>query len=340
LRRNDYSLVKAPDPFRQLIWDCVSWRPLRSLWDLQGVPVRVIARRTWNSIFEDNLLGRSAELGYWFLFALFPTLVSASSIIGLAARSAEENYARLLHYMSLVIPPSAFGIVLSTFNQITASSSGRRLTLGLALALWAASVGFSAIQDSMNAVYKVKAAQPYWRARGAAVLITTVLSLLVTAILGSLLMGNLLSRIVSLNVRTRAIADPLVVGVTVLSWVVATLLLALLFALIYYWAPDVQHRQWRWLTPGAAIGIVGWVLASVALRVYLHFFNTYSATYGSLGAVIILLTWFYLSGFMLLLGAEVNSEIEAAAAEARLAALPKEGLQGGSECLVIEKPAA
>jgi membrane protein len=103
--------------------------------------------------------------------------------------------------------------------------------------------------------------------------------------------------------------------------VAATGLLALLFALIYYWAPDVQQRQWRWLTPGGAIGIIGWLLASIGLRVYLHFFNSYTAIYGSLGAVIILLTWFYLSGLMLLLGGEVDSEIEAAATERRLAAL-------------------
>jgi len=89
---------------------------------------------------------------------------------------------------------------------------------------------------------------------------------------------------------------------------------------IYYWAPDFKQRRWRWLTPGAAIGIVGWVLASEGLRLYLHYFNTYTATYGSLGAVIILLVWFYLSGFMLLLGGSVNREIEAAATERRLAA--------------------
>jgi len=83
----------------------------------------------------------------------------------------------------------------------------------------------------------------------------------------------------------------------------------------------VKQRRWRWLTPGSAIGIAGWMLASFGLRLYLHFFNSYTAIYGSLGAVIILLTWFYLSGLMLLLGGAVNSEIEAAATEQRLAAL-------------------
>jgi membrane protein len=99
------------------------------------------------------------------------------------------------------------------------------------------------------------------------------------------------------------------------GWTIAAALLSFIFAVIYYFAPDLKSSRWHWLSPGAAIGIVAWILASLGLRLYLHFFNTYSVTYGSLGAVIILLTWFYISGLMLLLGAEVNSEIEAAAAE-------------------------
>ena len=106
----------------------------------------------------------------------------------------------------------------------------------------------------------------------------------------------------------------------VIGWLSATALLALSFAVIYYWAPNVKQRCWRWLTPGGALGILFWLLASLGLRLYIHFFNFYSLTYGSLGAVIILLMWFYITGLMLLLGAEINSEIEAAAAEKRLAA--------------------
>jgi membrane protein len=316
----DQNAVKRRAAFERIVWECVSWRPLKSLWDLQGVPVRVIVKRTWNSMFTDNLFGGAAELGYWFLFALFPTLVSASAIIGLAARQASENYDRLLHYMALVIPPAAYGIVLQTFNQITATSSGRKLTFGLAAAMWAASAGFSAIQDSMNAVYKVKETRPYWKVRGAAVLISTLLSLLITAILSSLLAADFFARLASLRIAHHLLAIAVGVVLRTVGWIVAVGLLALLFALIYYWAPDVKHRKWRWLTPGGAIGMVGWVLASVGLRVYLHFFNSYTRAYGSLGAVIILLTWFYLSGLMLLLGGEVNSEIEAAATERALAA--------------------
>ena len=107
------------------------------------------------------------------------------------------------------------------------------------------------------------------------------------------------------------------VAARVASWIVAAALLALTFAVLYYWAPACNIK-WHWITPGAAIGVVGWLLASLGFRVYLHYFNTYTATYGSLGAVIILLMWFYITGLMLLVGAEVNSQIEAAAAEKTL----------------------
>ena len=110
-----------------------------------------------------------------------------------------------------------------------------------------------------------------------------------------------------------------VVAVRFLGWTLAIIFLSLSFAVIYYWAPAVKKRRWHWLTIGGAVGIAGWLLASLGLRIYLHFFNNYSVTYGSLGAVIILLTWFYITGLMILLGAEINSEIEAAAAEKRLA---------------------
>jgi membrane protein len=322
----DPTLTRARDPFEQLVYNCISWRPLHSLWDLQGVPVSLIAKRTWHSLLNDNLFGSAAELGYWFLFALFPTLVSASSIVGLAVRHASTNYDLLLHYMSLVIPPSAYNIVLETFNQITRSSNGSKITFGLAAALWAASAGFSAIQDSMNAVYKIKESRAYWKVRGGAVLISTLLSLMITAILAALLAADFFAPLVSLHIYHHALALAAVVAIRTLGWIVATGLLALLFAVIYYWAPDLKQKCWRWLTPGGAIGILGWVLASAGLRLYLHFFNSYTRTYGSLGAVIILLTWFYLSGLMLLIGAEVNSEIEAAATEKRLAAQSTTGV--------------
>jgi membrane protein len=319
LDRRDHTL-NSIDPQRQRIWDFVSAVPIRDLWNLQGIPPLTLARRTFHAFLEDNLLARAAELGYYFIFALFPTLVSASAILGLAARSASDIYVRLLNYLSIVVPHSALGIVLDTFNQTTQQASSGKVTFGIAAAIWSASVGFSAIQDTLNAVYKVKETRPYWKARGAAMLVTVLLALIVTATLASMLLGTVLSHIVRHHVAMANLALALGIAIHLIFDVVTLGLIVLLFAVIYYFAPDIRNKRWHWLTPGSAFGILGWILASLVLRVYLHFFDNYSVTYGSLGAVIILLTWFYLTGLMLLLGAEINSEIEAATTERRLKA--------------------
>ena len=178
------------DEHAQRIWDHVSSVPLHSLWDFQGVPPGTVMKRTFAAFNEDNLLSRAAELGYYFLFALFPTLLSASAIFGLFARSASDLYLKLLNYLSLVVPKEALGIVLDTFNQTTAHSSSGKVTFGLAAALWSASVGFSAIQDTLNTVYKVKETRPFWKARGSAMLVTVLLACITLASLGSLLGGT------------------------------------------------------------------------------------------------------------------------------------------------------
>ena len=315
--RKDHRVVHS-DPLRQRIWDHVSHSPMQSLWTLNGIPPLVLLKRTFKSFNEDNLLSRAAELGYYFLFALFPTLVSASSILGLAAKKASTIYVHLLDYLALVIPQSAFTIVLDTFNQTTKASTGGKITLGLAAALWSASVGFAAIQDTMNLVYKVKETRPYWVARGSAILVTILLSLMVTSILACLFGGDFTAHYLERVLSPHSVAVSTGLALRIGTWILATALLMLLFSTIYYFAPDVRNKRWHWFTPGAAFGIFGWLVASIALRIYLHYFDNYSVTYGSLGAVIILLTWFYITGLMLLTGAEVNSEISAALTEKQL----------------------
>ena len=300
------------------VWEIVSTSPLGSLWNLQGIPVRVVAKRTWKSVAEDRIFGHAAELGFYFLFALFPTLFCASSILGLAARSAFKIYDKLLDYLALVIPTSALGTVLDTFNETTAAASSGKVTFGLIAAIWSASAGISAIQDTLNAVYKVEETRSYFRARIYAIGLTILLTVIISLALGCMFGGDFIAGLAQRWIHDRSLYTAAGSAARVLGWLLAALFLALSFAVIYYWAPDIRARRWHWLTPGGAVGIVGWVAASLGLRVYLHFFNNYSVTYGSLGAVIILLTWFYLTGLMLLVGAEINSEIEAAAAEARV----------------------
>jgi membrane protein len=305
---------------RQYIWGYVSRSPLHSLWNLEGAPARVIAKNTWNALLADNLVGRAAELGFYFLFALFPTLVSACAILGLAARSAVHIYQNLLQYLALVVPPTALGTVLAAFNQTTAAASSGKLTFGLVAALWSASVGFSAIQDSLNVVYRVKESRPYLKARLSAIGVTFILSIVITLMLASLLAADFFARLVHLHIYHHLLATCAAVGLRIVGWLITIALLSLIFALIYYFAPDVKVSHWRWFTPGGALGILGWIASSIGLRIYVHYFDNYSATYGSLGTVIILLTWFYLSGLMLLLGGEINSEIEAAVQEKKLLA--------------------
>lgn len=307
-----------PDPHKQRIWDHVAHSPVANLWNFQGASALTILKRTIHSFTEDNLLSRAAELGYYFLFALFPTLVSASAIVGLIARSASDLYLKLLNYLALVVPHDAFKMVLETFNQTTLHSSGGKVILGIVAAIWSASVGFTAIQDTLNLVYKVKETRPYWKVRGSAMLVTVLLSFIVMAILSCLLLGSYVAHLIRSHMAWQHTAYGLAIATHVVFDILAFALLILLFAVIYYYAPNVTNKKWHWLTPGGAIAIVCWILASLALRLYLHYFNSFSVTYGSLGAVIILLTWFYVTGLMLLLGAEINSEIEAAAAECRL----------------------
>jgi membrane protein len=317
LRSTDHTLT-AIDPLAQKIWDQVAQAPLHNLWNFEGASVKLVWTRTFQAMMSDNLLSRAAEMGYYFLFALFPTLVCASAALGLAARQASQIYDSLLHYLALVVPGSAYAMVIQTFNQTTAAATGGKITLGLVAALWSASVGFASIQDGMNTVYKVRESRPYWKARGAAILVTILLSVVGTVDLAVLLGGDSIARFAYERIWHHDLASSTVLVIHLVQWTVASGLLLVQLSTIYYFAPDLKAKRWHWITPGAVIAIFGWIVSSLGLRVYLHFFNSFTIAYGSLGAVIVLLTWFYMTGLMLLLGAEINSEIQAAVMEKRL----------------------
>lgn len=311
------NLDKTLPRHERRVWETVFRSPLKSFWDLKDIPYNRVAKRVWKGLFEDRVFGWAAELGFYFLFALFPTLICASSILGLVARSAHQFYGELLGHLALVIPTSAMGAVLKTFNETTAASTSGKVTFGLIAAIWSASVGVSAIQETLNAVYNLEDRRSYIVARLQAIGLTILLIVMVSAGLGSMLAGDYFAHLIGVQVHDAVLRVAGIGAVRLVSWVVAAVVLALTFAVLYYWAPDCDMR-WHWITPGAVIGIVGWMLASLGFRLYLHYFNTYSVTYGSLGAVVILLMWFYITGLMLLIGAEVNSQIEAAAAERSL----------------------
>ncbi len=299
----DHSSVHA---LEQKAWAHVQNTPLASMWDLQGVPVKEVMRLTWQGINDDNIFGRASQLAYSFFSAIFPTLIAMSALMGLFARSSRQIYVTMLGKIGQLIPPSAFQLVTQTFQQTTSASTSGKVTFGLLFALFSASIGISALQDTLNAVYKVKETRSFLKARLEAIGLTLLVAAIVISALFTLFAGDYgAHRLAHLFRGSYALS----VCVQITSWTVACLLMVLSFEVMYYLCPDVHNHKWRWFTPGALIALLGWVAGSLALRVYLHYFNSYSVTYGSLGAVIILLLWFYLTGVMILLGGEVNSEI-------------------------------
>jgi membrane protein len=299
----------------QNAWAHVQHTPLSSMWDLQGVPLKEVGKRVWDGINDDNLFGRASQLAYSFFSAIFPALIAMSSLMGLVAQSSGQLYYTLLGKIGQLIPPSAFELVTQTFKQTTSASTPGKVTFGLLFALFSASVGISAIQDTLNSIYKVKETRPFWKARLQAIGLTLMVAVLVIVALLTLFSGDWAANHIEHLFRG---AYALSIVFRIVYWAIACLLMVLSFEVMYYFCPDVQNRIWRWFTPGGCIGLLGWIAGSVGLRVYLHYFNSYSVTYGSLGAVIILLLWFYLTGAMILLGGEVNSEIEHAVAEKKL----------------------
>jgi membrane protein len=275
-------------------------------WARHEASLPEMALRVWYSARADRVFGHAAELSFYFLFALFPTLFCGASALGLVARSAHQISDKLLEYLALVIPTSALAAVLNTFNETTAAATSGKLTFSSIAAIWSASVGVSALQDTLNDVFKLEDRRSYFAARFDAILVTIMLTFLMGSALGCMFAGDFAAALVEHRLAYSPAAIATAFAVRLMAWAASACILALSIASVYYWAPDWRQRRWRWLTSGTVLAIAGWLGASFGLRLYLHFFNNFTPTYGSLGAVIILLIWFYSSGLMLLLGAEVD----------------------------------
>jgi membrane protein len=266
----------------------------------------------WNEIDHDNVLGRASELAYNFLLAVFPFLLFVLALLGLAAAHGIDVRSVLFQYLSRVLPPSASDLISKTANEVINSSGGGKLTFGILFSLWSASGGTTTMISTLNDAYDVRESRSWVKVHLIALGLTLVLIALV--VVGSVLAvaGGHIAQTVGNNI---GLGTAMIVGWRVVSWIAAIACIVFAFALIYYYGPDVKEQHWYWITPGSVLGVGLWVLASAVFRVYLHFFNSYSRTYGSLGAVIILLLWLYVTGLAFLVGAEVNAEIEHAAAD-------------------------
>ena len=285
---------------------------LQSIWHLGGLRPKELLRRVGNTAMEDDLLGRASELAYNFIFAIFPLLLFVLALFGLFAGHAVQLRNDLMSNLARALPPAAFDIVSHTIQEVTKGSSGGKLTFGIILTLWAAAGGMTSMISTLNVTYGVREGRAWWKVRALAVALTVAVSVSVILALAVVLLGGVAADWASKNLYLGHAAR---ITWTILQWPLALMFIVFAFSLIYYFAPDLKEQHWYWITPGSLFGVLLWLLVSFGFRIYLHFFNTYSKTYGSLGAVIILLIWFYVTGLAFLAGGEINAQIEHAAAE-------------------------
>jgi membrane protein len=278
-----------------------------SLWKFGGLTPLRLLQITINKIGKDELSTRSASLSYYFLLALFPMFIFLISVVGIFGGQGSQLRESIIFSLGRLAPGSASALVESVISQTFRNSSGMKLAAGVLGALWAASGGMDAVMVSLNVVYGVNETRPWWKKKLAIVGLTVTLAGLIIAALVLVLYGGKLGQVIAPHVGLSTVFS---MSWRVLRWLLSFAAMFLSFSIVYYFAPNLEERKWHWVTPGALGGVVLWLLASLGFRLYLHFFNSYSATYGSLGAVIILMLWLYVTGFAILMGGEVNWLIE------------------------------
>jgi membrane protein len=298
---------------------------ISSVWHLGGLSVRQLAKKVFAGINDDDLIGRAGDLAFNSVLALFPMLIFLLSLLGLFASRGSAMRANLVSYIYSVLPPAAAHVIDTTLREVMKGASNGKLTFGIVLSIWFASGGMSSMISGLNGVYEVKEVRSWFKVRLISLVLTIAISILIIVALAVVLAGGYLAS--TLGGYYGLHNEALLVW-RVAQWPLAIAFIATSFSLIYYFGPDLQEQHWYWITPGSVFGVLLWIAASFGFRAYLHFFNTYSRTYGSLGAVMILLIWLYVTGFSFLLGGEINAQIEHAAAkrghpEAKLAGAKK-----------------
>jgi membrane protein len=283
----------------------------KEVWDLGGLSTMGLARRVIHEIRDDDCFGRAAQLAYYFLFALFPSFLVLTTLLGYLP--IPNLMDRLMEMLAEMLPGDALQLVQENVHDLVTRPRGGLLSFGLLAALWSSSSAITAISEGLNRAYDVQENRPFWKVRFIAVLLTIGLSLFIIVALILLTFGPQIGGWIADQV---GLGRAFQVAWNILRWPVIVGLLILAMALIYYVAPDVVQR-WQWITPGSVIAVLGWLAASLGFSYYVNNFGSYNAMYGSIGAVIVLLTWMYVSGFFVLVGGEVNSEIEHASSRGK-----------------------
>jgi membrane protein len=285
--------------------------PGRAVLSLGGLSVQELVRRVVREIQQDDCLGRAAQLAYYFLFALFPFFLVLTTLLGYLP--IPNLLDRLMDMLGQMLPGAALQLVQDNLHELVSGERGGLLSFGLLAALWTSSSALTAIMDSLNRAYDVEEGRPFWKVRGLAILLTVGLSVFIIVSIVLLTFGPQIGGWIADQMGLGRVFQ---MAWNVLRWPVIVGLLIVAMALVYYLAPDVE-QQWQWITPGSIVAVCGWLLASLGFSYYVNHFGSYNATYGSIGAVIVLLTWMYVSGFFVLVGGEINAEIEHASASGK-----------------------
>ena len=266
--------------------------------------IQSILKQTWKEIRADDVFGRAAQLAYYFLLGLFPFLIcviATLSMFGLA----DKGRAALFQLFAQVLPPVAFDLIAKTFHEILQASGPLKMSAGIIASIWSASLGMTAMMDTLNAAYDVQETRSILKQYAVAIALTIGLGVLIVV-------ATLCAVVSSGVVRGLGLPHTILFAFTLAKWPLAAGLLLLTFAITYYFAPDLKERSWHLISPGAVAGVLLLLLVSVGVRVYLHFAGSYTATYGSLSGVIVLMLCFWLGGIAVLSGGVLNGVIERA----------------------------
>lgn len=278
-----------------------------------GLRWRDFISRVYHSIWQDSVFARAAQLSYYFLLSIFPLMLLLTAVLGLFAEPGTEVFQALMGYIQTAAPGAAGELLGTILVEVTEGARGFLVSIGALTALWSSSLGMRAVIDGLNTAYHVPEARPWWQGVIVSIVLTVAVSALVVLALVTLIWGG---RIGGWLADRFGFGGVFETTWSLLHWPLLLAFVFLAFMLVYRYAPNVRARKWGWNAPGAVVGIGLWLLVSFGLRLYLGQFGDYNRLYGSLGAVIILMLWLYLSGAAILIGGEVNSVIAEAAARA------------------------
>jgi membrane protein len=262
-----------------------------------------LIKRTIKETSADNVLGLAAQLAYYFLLALVPALVFLVAMTSFFPSGVIDG---MMNSAAGVMPPDMHRLLQEQMDSLREADHGGILSFGLLMALWSSSAALVAATDALNRAYDIEEGRPWWKVRLNAIMMTVALAVFVLVAFTLIVAGPEIAESIASRFGLGRVFTTVW---NIVQWPVALLLVVVAIALVYYLAPDAE-QDWVWITPGAVLATVLWLLASLAFRFYVSNFADYNATYGSLGGVILLMLWFYISSLAILVGAEVNAEIE------------------------------